>query len=47
MGGFEVILFFMLVCLDFGDEIIVLEFFYVNYNGFGYIVDIWVVFIIC
>lgn len=46
-GGSEAILFFMLACLDPGDEIIVPEPFYANYNGFGHIADIRVVPITC
>src|SRR5581483_1454051 len=34
-GGSEAILFGMMVCLDPGDEIIVPEPFYANYNGFA------------
>jgi len=39
-GGSEAILFFMLTCLDPGDEIIVLEPFYANYNGFAHIAGV-------
>ena len=39
-GGSEAILFFMLACLDPGDEIIVLEPFYANYNGFAHIAGV-------
>lgn len=39
-GGSEAILFFMLACLDPGDEMIVPEPFYANYNGFGHIADV-------
>ena len=42
-GGSEAILFFMLACLDPGDEIIVPEPFYANYNGFAHIADVRVV----
>ncbi len=42
-GGSEAILFFMLACLDPGDEIIVPEPFYANYNGFAHIADIRVI----
>ena len=42
-GGSEAILFFMLSCLDPGDEIIVPEPFYANYNGYAHIADIRVV----
>ncbi|MBC6994317.1 pyridoxal phosphate-dependent aminotransferase [Neolewinella lacunae] len=42
-GGSEAILFFMLACLDPGDEIIVPEPFYANYNGYAHIADIRVV----
>lgn len=42
-GGSEAILFFMLSCLDPGDEIIVPEPFYANYNGFAHIADVRVV----
>lgn len=34
-GGSEAILFGILTCLDAGDEIIIPEPFYANYNGFG------------
>ena len=46
-GGSEAILFFLLACLDPGDEIIVPEPFYANYNGFGHIADIRVIPITC
>ncbi|MEL6142270.1 MAG: pyridoxal phosphate-dependent aminotransferase [Bacteroidota bacterium] len=46
-GGSEAILFFMMACLDPGDEIIVPEPFYANYNGFGHMADIRVVPITC
>jgi aspartate aminotransferase len=46
-GGSEAILFFMLACLDPGDEIIVPEPFYANYNGFAHIADIRVIPITC
>lgn len=42
-GGSEGILFFMLACLDPGDEIIIPEPFYANYNGFAHIADVRVV----
>lgn len=42
-GGSEAILFFMLACLDPGDEIIVPEPFYANYNGYAHIADVRVV----
>jgi len=42
-GGSEAILFFMLSCLDPGDEIIVAEPFYANYNGYAHIADVRVV----
>ncbi|OAV45035.1 pyridoxal phosphate-dependent aminotransferase [Lewinella sp. 4G2] len=42
-GGSEAILFFMLSCLDPGDEIIVPEPFYANYNGYAHIADVRVV----
>lgn len=42
-GGSEAILFFMLSCLDPGDEIIVPEPFYANYNGFAHIADVRIV----
>jgi aspartate aminotransferase len=46
-GGSEAILFFLLSCLDPGDEIIVPEPFYANYNGFAHIADVRVVPITC
>lgn len=46
-GGSEAILFFMLSCMDPGDEMIVPEPFYANYNGFGHIADIRVTPITC
>ncbi|MBB4077753.1 aspartate aminotransferase [Lewinella aquimaris] len=46
-GGSEAILFFMLACLDPGDEIIVPEPFYANYNGYAHIADVRVVPITC
>ena len=46
-GGSEAILFFMLSCLDPGDEIVVPEPFYANYNGFAHIADVRVVPITC
>lgn len=42
-GGSEAILFFLLSCLDPGDEIIVPEPFYANYNGYAHIADVRVV----
>lgn len=42
-GGSEAILFFMLSCLDPGDEIIVPEPFYANYNGYAHIAGVRVV----
>ncbi len=42
-GGSEAILLFMLSCLDPGDEIIVPEPFYANYNGFAHIADIKII----
>ncbi len=42
-GGSEAILFFLLACLDPGDEIIIPEPFYANYNGFAHIADVRVV----
>jgi len=42
-GGSEAILFFMLSCLDPGDEIIIPEPFYANYNGYAHIADVRVV----
>lgn len=42
-GGSEAILFFMLSCLDPGDEIIVPEPFYANYNGYAHIADVRVI----
>jgi aspartate aminotransferase len=46
-GGSEAILFFMLACMDPGDEIIIPEPFYANYNGFAHIADVRVVPITC
>lgn len=46
-GGSEAILFFMLSCMDPGDEMIVPEPFYANYNGFGHIASIGVAPITC
>ncbi len=46
-GGSEAILFFMLSCLDPGDEIIIPEPFYANYNGYAHIADVNVVPITC
>src|ERR1700736_5485118 len=34
-GGSEAILFGMMACLDAGDEVIIPEPFYANYNGFA------------
>lgn len=42
-GGSEAILFFMLACLDPGDEIVIPEPFYANYNGFAHMAGIKVV----
>lgn len=39
-GGSEGILFFMLACLDPGDEIIIPEPFYANYNGFAHMAGV-------
>ncbi|WP_116127984.1 pyridoxal phosphate-dependent aminotransferase [Lewinella sp. IMCC34183] len=46
-GGSEAILFFMLACLDPGDEIIIPEPFYANYNGYAHMADVRVVTITC
>ncbi|MCP9237783.1 pyridoxal phosphate-dependent aminotransferase [Lewinella sp. JB7] len=46
-GGSEAILFFMLACLDPGDEIIVPEPFYANYNGYAHMAGVTVVPITC
>jgi len=46
-GGSEAILFFMLACLDPGDEIIIPEPFYANYNGFAHMANVRVVPIPC
>ena len=46
-GGSEAIQFFLLACLDPGDEIIIPEPFYANYNGFAHIADVRVVPITC
>ncbi|MCB0639431.1 MAG: pyridoxal phosphate-dependent aminotransferase [Lewinella sp.] len=46
-GGSEAILFFMLACMDPGDEIIIPEPFYANYNGFAHIADVRVIPITC
>lgn len=46
-GGSEAIQFFLLSCLDPGDEIIIPEPFYANYNGFAHIADVRVVPITC
>jgi len=42
-GGSEALLFTMLACADAGDEIIVPEPFYANYNGFAKSLDINIV----
>jgi aspartate aminotransferase len=42
-GGSEALLFAMLACLDAGDEIIIPEPFYANYNGFAKSLDIDIV----
>lgn len=42
-GASEAILFFMLACLDPGDEIIVPEPFYANYNGFAHMAGVKIV----
>ena len=39
-GGSEAIQFMFLSCLDAGDEVIIPEPFYANYNGFAHIGDI-------
>jgi aspartate aminotransferase len=39
-GGSEAILFGMMACLDAGDEIIIPEPFYANYNGFAIAADV-------
>ncbi len=39
-GGSEAILFSMMACLDAGDEIIIPEPFYANYNGFAIAADV-------
>ncbi|THH41267.1 pyridoxal phosphate-dependent aminotransferase [Neolewinella litorea] len=46
-GGSEAILFFMLACLDPGDEIIIPEPFYANYNGYAHMAGVDVVPITC
>lgn len=46
-GGSEAILFFMLACMDPGDEIIIPEPFYANYNGYAHIAGVRVVPISC
>jgi aspartate aminotransferase len=46
-GGSEAILFLMLACLDPGDEVIIPEPFYANYNGFAHIADVRVIPITC
>ncbi len=46
-GGSEAISFFMLACLDPGDEIIIPEPFYANYNGYAHVADVHVVPITC
>lgn len=42
-GGSEAILFFLLSCLDPGDEVIIPEPFYANYNGYAHIAGVRVV----
>jgi aspartate aminotransferase len=42
-GGSEAILFGFMACLDAGDEVIVPEPFYANYNGFAIMADVSVV----
>ena len=42
-GGSEAILFFMLSCLDPGDEIIVPEPFYANYSGYAHIAGVRII----
>ena len=42
-GGSEAILFGFMACLDVGDEVIVPEPFYANYNGFAIMADVSVV----
>jgi aspartate aminotransferase len=42
-GGSEAILFGFMSCLDAGDEVIILEPFYANYNGFAVAADVQVV----
>src|SRR6476469_3482525 len=39
-GGSEAILFGFMSCLDYGDEIIIPEPFYANYNGFAVAADV-------
>src|SRR6201990_2865286 len=39
-GGSEAILFGMMACLDAGDEVIIPEPFYANYNGFAVAADV-------
>ncbi len=46
-GGSEAILFFMLACLDPGDEIIIPEPFYANYNGFAHMSGVKVIPVTC
>ena len=46
-GGSEAILFFLLACLDPGDEIIIPEPFYANYNGFAHMAGVRVIPITC
>jgi aspartate aminotransferase len=46
-GGSEAIQFFLLACLDPGDEIIIPEPFYANYNGFAHIANVRVVPVTC
>ena len=42
-GGSEAILFGMMACLDAGDEVIIPEPFYANYNGFATAADVAIV----
>ena len=42
-GGSEAILFGMMACLDAGDEVIIPEPFYANYNGFATAADVEIV----
>ena len=39
-GGSEAILFGFMSCLDAGDEVIIPEPFYANYNGFAVAADV-------